>query len=459
MSRTLIDYYRCPPQVLVRSQPQRNLSISEGFFTFGDDAIGYGRCAGAPPSATLDGCTPDLQGLVRANDGYVDLPFDLAEVIDNLRRERYLDNRRRVAPSGFSRASYHAYYFIRPLLSVAIRKHLQRARLRDWRRIPFPLWPVDASVDLLAERALGIALSAGKNREIPFVWFWPNGASACATMTHDVEAAAGLAFCPQLMDLDESFGIRSAFQLVPEGRYHTSEAQREEFRRRGFELNVHDLNHDGRLFYDRAEFRRRAQTINAYGRRFGSCGFRSGAMYRNQDWYGDFEFSYDMSVPNVAHLEPQRGGCCTVMPFFVGEILEIPLTTIQDYSLFHILNDYSTTLWRSQTAFILKRHGLMSFIGHPDYLIEPGARSVYSQLLAHLSDLRANANVWIALPREIDQWWRERSAMTVVRDGDAWCIDGPGRERARLAYATIENGVVTYRVSGIAEGSRPSCYL
>ena len=54
-----------------------------------------------------------------------------------------------------------------------------------------------------------------------------------------------------------------------------------------------------------------------------------------------------MSVPNVAHLEPQRGGCCTVMPYFVGDVLELPLTTIQDYSLFHILGDYSTTLWKN----------------------------------------------------------------------------------------------------------------
>ena len=40
----------------------------------------------------------------------------------------------------------------------------------------------------------------------------------------------------------------------------------------------------------------------------GSRGFRSGAMYRRQDWFADLEFSYDMSIPNVAHLEPQRGG-------------------------------------------------------------------------------------------------------------------------------------------------------
>src|SRR3989442_11558067 len=34
------------------------------------------------------------------------------------------------------------------------------------------------------------------------------------------------------------------------------------FRDRGFEINVHDLNHDGSLFSDRKEFLRRANRIN-----------------------------------------------------------------------------------------------------------------------------------------------------------------------------------------------------
>ena len=94
-------------------------------------------------------------------------------------------------------------------------------------------------------------------------------------------------------------------------------------------MNLHDLNHDGQLFADKADVpAQRAQRINEYAREFGCDGFRSGAMYREQDWFDAFEFSYDMSVPNAAHLEPQRGGCCTVMPYFVGNILELPLTTV-----------------------------------------------------------------------------------------------------------------------------------
>src|SRR5260370_16362510 len=107
-------------------------------------------------------------------------------------------------------------------------------------------------------------------------------------------------------------------------------------------------------------------------------------MFRNLDWYDGFEFSYDMSVPNVAHLEPQRGGCCTVMPFFVGKILEIPLTATQDYALFHILNNYTIDLWKKQIDLIRQRNGLVSFIAHPDYLINRPFRHVYKSLLPHL---------------------------------------------------------------------------
>ena len=106
-------------------------------------------------------------------------------------------------------------------------------------------------------------------------------------------------------------------------------------------MNVHDLNHDGHLFDNRGLFLERAKKINEYGRKWRAEGFRTGGMYRNAEWTDAFQFDYDMSFPNAAHLEPQRGGCCTVMPYFAGSLVELPLTTTQDYSLFHILGKYS----------------------------------------------------------------------------------------------------------------------
>ena len=249
------------------------------------------------------------------------------------------------------------------------------------------------------------------------------------------------------MDLDESFGFRSAIQVVPETHPEASAGFVAKVRARGFEVNLHDLNHDGDLFRDREQFLRRVARINKHARELGCRGFRSGAMYREQRWYGAFELSYDMSVPNVAHLEPQRGGCCTVMPYFVGKILELPLTTAQDYTLFHILGDYSTRLWERQIDLILSEHGLVSFIAHPDYLIERRAREVYRDLLVHLSRLRDERKLWGALPGEVDSWWRDRRLMSLVGEGDAWRIEGPGHERARVAYATLEDDRVVYTLS------------
>jgi hypothetical protein len=256
------------------------------------------------------------------------------------------------------------------------------------------------------------------------------------------------------MDLDDSIGIKAAFQIVPEGRYPVPETLLDEIRSRGFEINVHDLNHSGGLFSCREEFCRSAERINQYGRQYGAVGFRSGALYRNQAWFDALAFSYDMSVPSVAHLDPQRGGCCTLMPFFIGRILELPVTTIQDYTLFHILNDYSIELWKQQIAAITAQNGLASFIVHPDYVIAKRARATYQALLEHLAQVRDEGQTWITLPREVDRWWRQRSRMSVVRDGTGWRIEGPGKERARIAFATSVDDGLAFTFDGIPAAGR-----
>jgi len=283
--------------------------------------------------------------------------------------------------------------------------------------------------------------------KIPFIWFWPDGAPAAAIVTHDVETAAGVNAIPALIAIDEAFQIKASFQLVPEERYEVSKVLLDLIRRKQCEVNVHGLNHNGNLFGNRKNFLRQAKAINRYMQEFRAEGFRSACMYRNVDWYDKLNIAYDMSVPNVAHMEPQRGGCCTVFPYFIGKILELPLTTIQDYSLFNILGDYSIELWKKQIELIEQKHGLISFIVHPDYIMAENALSVYKTLLAYLSNLRNEGRVWIALPGAVNRWWRERSAMKLVLESGRWRIVGPGHERARLAFASTENGAIRYTVT------------
>jgi hypothetical protein len=444
MDPTLSDYFRCPEE-FANLITGGSASANSGFFEFGKGVICYGQYVDAAPAKRIGKGLPDASQSVIIEAGRYSLPFDLAQVAGNLRHERYLNS-----SSGHENGSTEAstsrrlYYFLRPFLPVRVRKHLQRIRLKGWDEIPFPRWPVDFSVECLMDQALSMILRSSGVRSIPFIWFWPDGVPSGAMMTHDVEASGGLGFCSELMDLDDSFAIKSAFQVVPEVRYEAGKDFLDNVRSRGFEVNLHDLNHDGSLFLEKREFLRRAARINRYLKEFRTEGFRAGAMYRNQNWYDAFDFLYDMSVPNVAHLEPQRGGCCTVMPYFIGKVLELPLTTIQDYSLFHILGNYSVDLWKLQIDLIRKRNGLISFIVHPDYMVEKRARDVYTELLRHLIQLRDQRKIWIALPGEINRWWRNRSQMNLVRAGDGWKIEGPGSERARIAYATLAGDRVVY---------------
>jgi hypothetical protein len=451
MNQAFLQYFRCPEQ-FVRFAVNHGLSENSGFFRFGPSAMGYGRYAGHRPASSERHQLRDAWDDIDCTSGSVCLPFDLEEVIENLQLERYTKGSQN--GSSETGALARIYYAIRPFLPVAFRRHLQRAYLGDWRKIAFPRWPVDHTVDSIVRGSMQLLLRAQRLDRIPFIWFWPHGASAGASMTHDVETAAGRDFCGSLMDLDESFGIAASFQIVPEERYEVSEKFLDSLRKRGFEVNVQDLNHDGRLYNDRREFARRAQKINDYGRRFGASGFRSAILYRRQEWYTDLDFSYDMSVPSSGHLEPQRGGCCTVMPYFVGKILELPVTTTQDYSLFNYLRLFSIDLWKRQTDLILEQNGLMNFIVHPDYIVKDRENNVYRQLLAHLTWLRTKRNVWVATPGEIALWWRQRSKMALVSDGGDWRVEGAGSERAGVAYATEKEGRIVFTMHGSPVGRR-----
>jgi hypothetical protein len=457
MNGAVLDRYRCP-EMLVNLTLAGHLSDEPGYFSFGQGSVCFGRSSAGSPARVLGNGLVDVSQHVSSDGSVLRLPFDPSETVDNLRRERYrlngcADDRTILS----SKAIRKAYYCFRPLLPVSVRKYAQRLSLRNWRALTFPAWPVDTTVERILERVLLLAMNAQGIKRIPFIWFWPEGASSCVVVTHDVETKAGVRFVGRLMDIDEAFGIKASFQFIPQKQYAVSEEFLSTIRCRGLELNVQDLTHDGDLFSDPQEFLRRARLINRFLREYGAQGFRAGRMYRNPDWYEALEISYDMSIPNVGHLEAQRGGCCTVFPYFIGRILELPLTTTQDYSLFHILGEYSIEVWRKQIALIMEKHGLVSFIVHPDYIIEGRALDVYKALLDYVARLREERNTWVALPGDVNRWWRERSQMRLVPgEGGLWRIAGPGHERARIAYASIRDGQLVYTVP--SEGRFRSCH-
>jgi hypothetical protein len=453
MNHTFLDYYRCPEE-LAKFALRELSSYDCGYFQFGPGALCYGSYSSESGTKNAISAVHDALEDVLIEGGTLWLPFDPSEIAANLRYERYpLKNRtgKRLASSSILS---NAYYALRPILSVSVRKHLQKMWLKDWEEIPFPKWPVDFNVECIFERLMTLLLQVHAVDRVPFIWFWPDAFPSCAIMTHDVEGPSGRQSCSRLMDLDDAWGIKSSFEIVPEGRYSVTDGFLNEIRNRGFEINVHDFDHDGRLFSNRELFSERVVQINQYGKDYRAAGFRSAVLYRNADWFEALDFAYDMSVPSVANLEAQRGGCCSVTPFFIGEILELPVTTTQDYALFHILNQYSIDLWKRQTELISAKHGLASFIVHPDYIFEQRALATYQTLLSYLGELRSEGTIWIARPGEVNDWWRQRGQMTLARRGDSWAIEGPGSERARVAYASLEEGEIVYRVESCVASNK-----
>jgi hypothetical protein len=438
-AQVLIQHYRCPEEFLNLTLTDR-LSDDVGFFRFGPGTTCYGRSSAGYRRPRFESHLYDVSKNVVSSVSKVCLPFDPTEIVENLRQERYLGER----DSRIRACAKEAYYLLRPVLHPSVRRQVQRLQLKGWRGLPFPDWPVDRTVENICEQLLLLALKASGAPRIPFIWFWPEGASSCVVMTHDVESEAGRNSCVLLMDIDDSFGIKASFQIVPEHRYSVSSQFLATIRSRGFEINIQDLNHDGRLFNERKEFLRRAKLINKYARAYGAKGFRAAVLYRNPDWYDAFELSFDMSVPNVAHLDPQRGGCCTVMPYFIGNILELPLTTTQDYMLFHLLDERSIELWKEQIDLILAKNGFVSFIVHPDYVMHDEVSSIYKDLLNYIRELQVARDAWVTLPSEVDRWWRARSKMQIVPSGNKWRIEGEGAERAIVAYASNADGKLVY---------------
>ena len=184
------------------------------------------------------------------------------------------------------------YYNIKPLVPSALRMKLRRwfaLRMRDTVR---DIWPIMRGSESPPEAWPG----------------WPGGKQFALILTHDVEGRVGLQKCRQLMDLEEGLGFRSSFTLIPQGEYSSTTEFRQELVDHGFEVGVHDLYHNGKLFLSKSEFSRNAPHINRHLREWGAKGFRSGFMLHNLEWLHELDIEYDLSTFDTDPFEPQPQG-------------------------------------------------------------------------------------------------------------------------------------------------------
>src|SRR5438093_7132343 len=141
MHQSVTQYYRCPERY-TRIALSGTASSQAGYFGFGAETICYGQGGGGSPSTSPQCELYDAVSDTRVGEGQVRLAFDLEQVVENLRLELYSGEHNN--GNGLkSRALAKAYYLVRPLLPLGIRKHMQKWRLRGWDQLPFPRWPVD----------------------------------------------------------------------------------------------------------------------------------------------------------------------------------------------------------------------------------------------------------------------------------------------------------------------------
>jgi peptidoglycan/xylan/chitin deacetylase (PgdA/CDA1 family) len=275
---------------------------------------------------------------------------------------------------------------------------------------------------------------------------WPDKKRFAFLLSHDVETQIGYDKISDLVDLEESLGFRSVINFIPEGQYRVNENLVQNLKDRGFEVGVHGLHHDGKLYNNFDIFKKRAQKINHYLKAWDATGFRSPFMHRNLDWLHLLNVSYDSSTFDTDPFEPQFDGLGTIFPKWIpipngeqspesGEqksearerisdsrhqssdldgYFELPYTLPQDSTLYLLLKEQTIDIWKTKTAWLAK-HGGMAFLNvHPDYMDFSGKGtqsqypvSHYADFLKHIKETYTD-QYWHANPNEVAQFFINR---------------------------------------------------
>lgn len=310
-----------------------------------------------------------------------------------------------------SKALNLVYYQIKPLIPRRFQIWLRSAIVKEKRKKYADIWPILKAAGSYPEGFKG----------------WPEQKKFALVLTHDVDNAFGQDNCIALMQLEQQLGFRSSFNFVPE-RYKVKQKIRNQLTKSGFEVGVHGLNHDGKLFRTRSIFEKRSKKINKYLRLWGSVGFRSPAMHHNLSWIHLLDIEYDASTFDTDPFEPQSDGCSTIFPFWVQNglnnqgYIELPYTLPQDFTVFVLMKDYNLSIWQKKLDWIVKQGGMVLLNTHPDYMCigkhqkryDNYPARLYGKFLEYIKN-KYSGMYWHVLPMEVARFWKKMLWNKVVR--------------------------------------------
>ena len=291
------------------------------------------------------------------------------------------------------------FYILKPVIPRALQVFLRRKLVAKQRERYKDIWPILPS-----------------SAEKPDDWQgWPGGKNFAFILTHDVELQNGHDKCKHIMKIEKDLGFVSSFNFVPE-RYKVSPELRKYLEDNGFEVGVHGLNHDGKLFSSKNIFDERARKINEYIKQWNVVGFRAPAMHHNLDWIKKLNVKYDLSTFDTDPFEPQADGEGTIFPFIVpgdnGQegYVEMPYTLVQDFTLFILMQENDIRIWQEKIDWIVDNGGMVLVNVHPDYVSfngKPGREEfpvdLYVNLLKYVKEKYAG-QYYNAVPKEVAEF-------------------------------------------------------
>ncbi|HBX53514.1 MAG: hypothetical protein A2309_04945 [Bacteroidetes bacterium RIFOXYB2_FULL_35_7] len=230
---------------------------------------------------------------------------------------------------------------------------------------------------------------------------YPNQTTSAIVLTHDVETQIGFDYIPKVIELEQKYGFKASWNLVPY-KYKITDDILKIIRNAGHEIGIHGYNHDGKLYFSKEIFDYRVKYINEAIEKYGAVGFRSPMVHRNLEWLQQLNIQYDASCFDYDPYQPFPGGTGCIWPFKAGKLIELPYTLPQDHVLFYVLKQKNIDIWKNKTNWLIQNHGMILALIHPDYLLEKNHLKLYEEFLAFLKEI---PNTWHCLPKEITEYF------------------------------------------------------
>ncbi len=299
------------------------------------------------------------------------------------------------------------FYIVKPLIPRKIQIFL-RGKNAQWKHLFHKnAWPINENSAPPPDNWKG----------------WPGGKKFALVLTHDVELDDGQKKCLLLMQLEKRYGFQSSFNFVPE-RYRVSKPLIDELKNNNFEVGVHGLYHDGKLYSSKKIFQHRAKKINHYLHEWDSVGFRSPSMHHNLEWLHNLNIEYDASTFDTDPFEPQSDGVNAIFPFWVQHVslekgfVELPYTLAQDFTHFILLKKKDINIWKKKLDWIVEKGGMALLNTHPDYMNfnkgkcnqEEYSVNLYEDFLKYVKN-KYEGVYWHVLPKKITHYWKYRTTV------------------------------------------------